>query len=57
MFRPKWMSEAGASLSWRLGFPDPLSALRFEFATPIGADGRGSSFNISYSHALGDLRD
>jgi hypothetical protein len=55
--RSEWMSEAGVSLSWRPGIPDPLSALRFEFAAPIGADRRSSTFMVSFSHPLGDLHE
>lgn len=54
--RSEWLSETGVALAWRMGFPDPLYALRFEYALPIGADDRGASFNISFSHPLGDLR-
>jgi hypothetical protein len=53
--RSEWMSEAGVSLAWRAGIPDPLSALRFEYALPIGADERSAGFMISFSHPLGDL--
>lgn len=53
--RSEWMSEAGVSLAWRFGIPDPLYALRFEYATPIGADERSSAFKVSFSHPLGDL--
>jgi hypothetical protein len=55
--RREWLSEAGVSLAWRLGIPDPMTALRFEFAVPIGADERGSAFTVSVSHPLGDLHD
>ncbi len=54
--RSEWLSEAGGGLSWRLGAPDPLSALRFEYAVPIGADGRDAAFTIAFKHPLGSLR-
>jgi hypothetical protein len=55
--RSEWMSETGVSLRWRMGFPDPLYALRFEYAVPIGADDRSAAFNVSFSHPLGDIRE
>ena len=55
--RSEWMSEAGLSLSWRPGIPDPLSAVRLEYALPIGADDRGAAFIVSYTHPLGMLRE
>jgi hypothetical protein len=54
--RSEWMSEAGVSLAWRPGIPDPLSAVRFEYALPIGADERGAAFVVSWTHPLGMLR-
>ncbi len=54
--RSEWLSEAGGGLSWRPGIPDPLSALRFEYAVPLGADGRDAAFTIAFKHPLGLLR-
>lgn len=55
--RSEWLSETGVSLRWRMGFPDPLYALRFEYAVPLGADERSNAFTISFSHPLGDIRE
>ncbi len=54
--RSEWLSEAGGGLSWRPGLPDPLSTLRFEYAVPIGADGRDAAFTVAFKHPLGLLR-
>jgi len=50
--REDWLSEVGLGLSWRYGIPDPLSALRFEYALPIGADERDAKFTIAFQPPL-----
>jgi len=54
--REDWLSEVGIGLSWRHGIPDPQSAVRFEYAHPIGADGRSSKFTISFQRPLNLLQ-
>jgi len=34
--RHNWIREVGGGLSWRPGIPDPQTALRFEYARPVG---------------------
>src|SRR5205814_541172 len=50
--REDWLSEAGAGLSWRYGIPDPLSALRLEYAVPIGADRRDAKLTLAFQRPL-----
>ena len=50
--RQDWLSEAGAGLSWRYGIPDPLSALRLEYAVPIGADQRDAKLTLAFQRPL-----
>ena len=50
--REEWLSEVGFGLSWRYGIPEPLSALRFEYAVPIGADDREAGFTVAFQHPL-----
>jgi hypothetical protein len=37
----EWMPEVGGGIAWRPGVPDPQSALRFEYAAPVGAHSDG----------------
>jgi hypothetical protein len=53
--RQSWRSEAGASLIYQPGFPDPTMLLRFNFAQGIGPDGE-SRWSFSYSRALDLVR-
>jgi hypothetical protein len=48
----EWLSETGGGLSWRPGLPDPLSALRFEYAVPVGADAREARFTLAFQRLL-----
>ena len=50
--RSEWLSEVGGGLSWRPGIPDPLAALRFEYAVPLGADTRNARFTVAFQRAL-----
>lgn len=50
--RAEWLSELGGGLAWRPGIPDPLAALRFEYAVPVGADSRDPKFTIAFQRPL-----
>jgi hypothetical protein len=54
--RSEWLSEAGVTIAWRAGIPEPLSALRFEYAVPIGADPRTARFTFAYQQPLSLFR-
>ena len=47
-----WASEAGASLLYQPGIPDPTGFIRLNFAFPLGPDRENSRFTLSYSRAL-----
>ena len=47
-----WASEAGTSLLYQPGIPDPTSFIRLNFAFPLGPDRENSRFTLSYSRAL-----
>lgn len=52
-----WKSEAGVSVTWRLGVPEPDAALRFDIARPVGpADERTTSYVFAFQKSLGMLR-
>lgn len=52
-----WKSEAGISVLWRLGVPDPDASLRADYAFPVGpGDERGASLVIAFQKSLGLLR-
>jgi hypothetical protein len=53
--RSDWLSEAGFSVLYRPGLPDPDSFVRLVFAYPIGPGGRTQSITASYTRALGFL--
>jgi len=54
--RNEWLVEAGASLLYRPGLPDPRGHLRFDWAWPIGP-GRGPGrFTLYYSRPIDLLR-
>ena len=48
----EWRAEIGGGLSWRPGLPDPLAALRFEYAVPIGADARDAKFTVAFQRPV-----
>lgn len=54
--RSDWLSEAGVTLAWRAGIPEPLSSLRFEYSVPIGDDPREARFTVSYAQPVSLLR-
>jgi len=47
-----WTGEAGASLLWRPGLPDPAGFVRASYAWPLGPGREGARFTLSYSRAL-----
>lgn len=47
-----WRSEAGVSLMWRTGIPDPSSRARLECSWPIGVDDRTVTWTVSYQRLL-----
>jgi hypothetical protein len=54
--RHEWLSEAGGSLLYRPGIPDPRGFIRFDWAWPIGPDDRAGRFTVYYSRAIDLLR-
>ncbi|NOT34707.1 MAG: hypothetical protein HOP12_11130, partial [Candidatus Eisenbacteria bacterium] len=54
--RELWLSEAGASLLYRPGIPDPEGYFRITYARPLGANDDGARLSVSYSIALDQLR-
>lgn len=48
----EFFSEVGAGLMLRFGVPNPLTALRFELAFPIGADHRGTAYALAFQEPL-----
>ena len=52
----EWLSEAGLSVMWRPGLPDPNAFLRAEYAIPIGPDSREPRWQFSFQRALNLLR-
>lgn len=47
-----WRSEAGVSILWRTGVPEPSSRLRLECSWPIGVDERTVTWTVSYQRLL-----
>jgi hypothetical protein len=52
----EWLSEAGASVMYRPGLPEPGAFLRLDYTVPIGPDDREPRLYFSYSAPLGFLR-
>jgi hypothetical protein len=48
----EFFSEVGAGLMLRFGVPNPLTALRFEVAFPLGADRRGAAYALAFQEPL-----
>jgi hypothetical protein len=48
----EFLSEVGAGVMLRFGIPNPLTALRFEVAFPIGPDGRGAAYALAFQQPL-----
>jgi len=48
----EFLSEVGAGVMLRFGVPNPLTALRFELAFPIGPDGRGTAYSLAFQEPL-----
>jgi hypothetical protein len=54
--RGAWLSEAGVSLLYRPGLPEPDSYVRFTYAWPLGpGGGRSAGASVSYTRALNFL--
>jgi hypothetical protein len=54
--RRDWLAEAGVSVMYRPGLPNPDSFIRLDYVLPIGADGRDNRFYLSYMRALNFLK-
>lgn len=50
--RREWLSEAGVSVLYRPGLPDPSLWWRFDWAWPIGADAREPRFTFGMQKML-----
>lgn len=48
----QWRSEAGVSLLYRPGLPEPDWFVRFDLAKPIGPGDHTTSLSVSYTRAL-----
>jgi hypothetical protein len=51
-----WLSEAGASLIYQPGLPDPASFVRLDFAQPLGPARERTRWTLSYTRALDLVR-
>ena len=51
-----WKSEAGLSLLYRPGIPDPNGFLRFSYAWPLGPSDESGRFTITFARGLDLLR-
>jgi len=50
--RDEYLSEVGVGLNWRVGIPEPLTAVRVEIAFPLGPDGRKPAYALAYQQPL-----
>ncbi len=50
--RREWLSEAGASVMWRPGLPEPDWYMRFDYTWPLGADEREPRWSLSFQRVL-----
>jgi hypothetical protein len=48
----QWISEAGVSLMWRPGLPDPETFLRVDYVWPVGPNDRKAAWFVSYKRTL-----
>jgi hypothetical protein len=48
----QWMSEAGVSLMYRPGLPDPETFFRVDYAWPLGPDDREPKLYVSWKRTL-----
>ncbi len=48
----QWMSEAGVSVMFRPGLPDPESYLRIDYAWPLGPNDREAKLYLSWKRTL-----
>lgn len=54
--RNAWVSEVGVSLIYQPGIPDPTSAIRLNYAIPIGPIRDGARLSLSFTRAFDVLR-
>lgn len=54
--REHWLSEAGVSLIYQPGIPDPTTLVRFDWARPLGPGGRESRLSFGVTRAIDLLR-
>ncbi len=54
--RQDWLTEAGVSLIYQPGIPDPLRLVRLNLAWPLGPGSTGMRMSLTYSRALDLLR-
>ena len=48
----RWLSEAGLSIVYQPGIPEPTTLLRFDWARPLGPGGRSARFSFGYTRAI-----
>jgi hypothetical protein len=48
----QWMSEAGVSVLYRPGLPDPSTFIRVDYAWPLGPNGREAKWFVTYKRTL-----
>ena len=53
----QWMSEAGVSLMYRPGLPDPETFFRVDYVWPLGPGGREPGIQVSWKRTLHLLRN
>lgn len=53
----QWVSEAGVSLMYRPGLPDPETFFRVDYVWPLGPGGRESGVQVSWKRTLHLLRN
>ena len=51
-----WVSEAGVSVIYQPGIPNPTSLVRLNYAWALGPAHESTRFSLSFSHALDFLR-
>jgi len=48
----QWISEAGVSLMYRPGIPDPETFFRVDYVIPVGPNNRDATWFVSYKRTL-----
>jgi len=54
--RTDWLGEAGVSVMYRPGVPDPLTFVKVSFARPIGPDDRAAVIAVTFIRTLNFLQ-